>query len=60
MSNKNIAVCSYPTDPPDHMPCNFQLFPKIKITMKCKHFEMIQNMEAAPIAKLKTLTKEAF
>jgi len=41
LSNKNITVCPHPTYSPDLAPCDFWLFPKVKITMKGKHFESI-------------------
>jgi hypothetical protein len=53
LSNKNITVCPHP-------PCDFWLFPKVKMTMKGKRFESIQDIEAATTAQLKTLTKEDF
>jgi len=34
--------------------------PKVKMTMKGKGFELIQDTEAATTAQLKTLTKEDF
>jgi len=60
LSNKNITVFSHPPYSPDLAPCNFWLFPKVKMTMKGKRFELIQDIEAAMTAQLKTLTKEDF
>jgi len=40
--------------------CDFWLLSKVKITVKGKHFESIQDIEAAMTAQLKTLTKEDF
>ena len=60
LSNKNITVCPYPPYSPDLAPCDFWLFPKVKMTMKGKRFESIQGIEAAVTAQLKTLTKEDF
>ena len=62
LSNKNIMVCSHPpyAYSPDLAPYDFWLFPKVKMTMKCKRFESIQDIEAATTAQLKTLTKEDF
>ena len=53
-------VCPHPPYSPDLAPCDFWLFPKVKMTMKGKRFESIQDIEAATIAQLKTLTKEDF
>jgi len=60
LSNKNITVCSHPTYSADLAPCEFWLFPKVKTTMKGKCFELIQDIETATTAQLKSLTKEDF
>ena len=60
LSNKNIMVCPHPHFSPDLAPYDFWLFPKVKITMKCKRFASSQGIEAATTAQLKTLTKEDF
>jgi len=60
LSNKLITVCPHPPYSPDLAPCDFWLFPKVKITMKGKRFESIQDIEAATTAQLKTLTKKDF
>ena len=57
LSNKNITVCPHPPYSPDLAPCDF---PKVKMTMKGKGFESIQDTEAATTAQLKALTKEDF
>jgi len=57
VSNKNITVCPYS---PDLAPYDFWLFPKVKMTMKGKHFESIQDIKAAMRAQLKALAKEDF
>jgi len=53
-------VCPHPPYSPDLAPCDFWLFPKVKMTMKGKRFEPIQDIEAATTAQLKTLMKEDF
>jgi len=60
LSNKHITVCPHPPYSPDLAPCDFWLFPKVKMTMKGKCFELIQDIEAATTAQLKTLMKEDF
>lgn len=37
----------------------FWLFPTVKIAMKSKHFESVQNIEAAAGAQLKTFIKKS-
>jgi len=56
LSNKNIMVCPHPPYSPDLAPCDFWLFPKVKMTMQGKRFELIQEIEAATTVQLKTLT----
>lgn len=36
----------YPPRSPDLMAFNFWFFPKVQMTRKCEHFEIIQNTEA--------------
>ena len=43
LSNKNITVCPHPPYLPDLAPCDFWLSPKVKIAMKGKRFESIQD-----------------
>ena len=38
LSNKNITVCPHPPYSPDLAPCDFLLFPKVKMAMKDKRF----------------------
>ena len=51
-------VFPHPSYSPDLAPRDFWLFPKVKMTMKGKRFKLIQDIEAATTAHLKTLTKE--
>ena len=60
LPNKNITVCPHPPYPPDLAPWDFLFFPKVKMSMKGKRFESIQDIEAATTAQVKTLTKEDF
>ena len=60
LSNRNFMVCPHPPYSPDLAPCDFWLFSKVKMAMKGKRFELIQDIEAAATAQLKTLTKEDF
>jgi len=52
LSNKNIMLCPHPPYSPDLAPCDF--FHKLKMTMKGKCFESIQEIEAATTAQLDT------
>jgi len=48
--NKYITVCPHLPYSLDMAPCDFWLFPKVKMTMKGKRFESIQDIEAATTA----------
>jgi len=60
LSNKNITVCPHPPYSLDLAPCDFWLFPKVKMTVKGKIFESIQDVEAVTTVQLKTPMKEDF
>ena len=49
LSNKNIMVCPHSSG---LVPYDFWIFPKVKITMKGKSFETIQDIEAATTTQL--------
>ena len=53
-------MCPHPPYSLDLARCDFWVFPKVKMTMKGKRFELIQDIEAATTAQLKTLMKEDF
>ena len=52
-------VCPHPPYSPDLAPCDFWLFPKVKITMKGKRFESIQDIEVATTAQRKRTFRTA-
>ena len=54
ISVKNITACPHPPYSLDLAPCDFWLFPKAKMTMRGKRFELIQDIETAMTAQLKT------
>jgi hypothetical protein len=44
---QKIIVCLHPPYSTDLAPCDFWLFPKLKLTMKGKRFASIPEIEAA-------------
>jgi hypothetical protein len=60
ISVKNIMVCPHSPYSLDLALCDFWLFPKVKMAMKGKCFESIQDIKVATTAQLKTFTKEDF
>lgn len=53
-------VCPHLPYSPDLAPFNFWFFSKVKMAMRGKWFELIQDIEAATTPQLKTLMKEDF
>ena len=54
LSNKTFTACPHPPYSPDLAPCDFWLLPKVKMAMKGKRFESIQDIELATRAQQKT------
>jgi hypothetical protein len=50
---KKITVRQHPPYSTDLAPCDFWLFPKLKLTMKGKRFASIPDIEAATTTRLK-------
>lgn len=55
---KKIMVCPYPPHSPAWTLCDFWLFPRVKVTMKGKCFESIQDFKSATTVQFKILMKE--
>jgi len=55
-----MTVCPHPPYSLDLALCDFWLFPKVKMTMKGKGFDLIQDIKADTTARVKTFTKEDF
>jgi hypothetical protein len=45
LANKNITVLQHPPYSPDHAPCDFYLFPKIKSVLKGTHFVSVEHVK---------------
>jgi hypothetical protein len=58
VGQKKITVRQHPPYSTDLAPCDFWLFPKLKLTMKGKRFASIPEIEAATTTRLKGLTKD--
>lgn len=55
---KNIRLCPSPHNSPDLAQCNSCLIPEIKMTVRGKHFKLIQDVEVSRTVQPKTFTKE--
>jgi hypothetical protein len=60
VGQKRITVCPHLPYSTDLAPCDFWLFPKLKLTMKGKRFASIPEIEAAATTRLKGLTIDDF
>jgi hypothetical protein len=55
-----MAVVPHPPYSPDLAPCDFFLFPKMKIKLKGRRFDTGEEIQAEPQTVLNTLTKKDF
>jgi hypothetical protein len=60
LADKNITALPHLPYSPDLAPCDFWLFPKIKLTMKGNGFDTIPEIDAATKVRLRALTKDDF
>jgi hypothetical protein len=57
---KNMTVVLHPPYSPDLAPCDFSLFPQLKIKLKGRRFDTTDVLEAESQAVLNTLTEHNF
>jgi hypothetical protein len=55
-----MAVIPHPPYSPDLAPCDFFLFPKMKLKLKGRSFDAIENIQAESQRVLDTLTEKDF
>ena len=60
LAKKNIPVLPHPPYSPDLAPCDFYLFPKLKLKLKGHHFGTIGNIQQTVTDELNTLTENDF
>jgi [histone H3]-lysine36 N-dimethyltransferase SETMAR len=60
LAQKQISVLPHPPYSPDLAPCDFFLFPKIKLDLKGKRFDDIETIQSNLAAQLKRLTPQDF
>ena len=58
LAKKNIPVLPHPPYSPDLAPCDFYLFPKLKLKLKGHHFGMMENIQKTD--ELHTLMENDF
>lgn len=58
LADKRIPVLEHPPYSPDLAPCDFYLFPKVKIALKGTYFRFVEEVEAKFADLLKSLTPD--
>ena len=60
LAKKNISILPHPPYSPDLAPCDFYLFPKLKLKLKGHHLGMIETIQKTVTDDLNTLTENDF
>jgi len=60
LTNNNMTVVPHPPYSPDLAPCDFFLFPKMKMKLKGRRFQTLEEIQAESQAVLNTLRKNDF
>lgn len=60
LATKNIPVAPQPPYSPDLSPCDFFLFPRIKIHLKGRHFGTLENIQPSVTDELKAIPVTEF
>ena len=60
LATKQITVLEHPAYSPDVAPSDFFLFPKIKKTLKARHFDDIDDIRSNTTAALKAIQQNHF
>src|SRR5215469_1577200 len=58
--NRNIAVLHHPPYSPDLAPADYSLFPKLKFSLKGRHFQTVEEIQCAVTRELNNISKTAF
>ncbi|EZA47753.1 hypothetical protein X777_15520 [Ooceraea biroi] len=60
LAKKGIVVLDHPPYSPDLAPCDFWLFPKLKLAMKGQHYNTIQDIQKAVTKVLRAISQEEY
>ena len=60
LGNRNVAVLHHPPYSPDLAPANYFLFPKLKVSLKGRHFQTFEEIQCAVTRELNNISKTAF
>jgi len=58
--NRIIAVLHQPPYLPDLAPSDYFLFPKLKVSLKGRHFRTVEEIQCAVTRELNNISKTAF
>jgi len=60
LTKNNVTTVPHPAYSPDLAPCDFYVFPKMKLRLKGRHFASIEEVQAESQQILNTLTPADF
>ena len=58
LARKQVCVLHHPPYSPDLSPCDYFLFPKLKLPLKGRLFEDVQDIQAAVTSSLRAIPQE--
>jgi hypothetical protein len=60
MTNNNMIIVPHPSYLPDLAPCDFALFPELKMKLKGRHFEIVSDIQRELQAVLDSIKENDF
>ena len=60
LAKRNVAVLHHPPYSPDLASANYFLFPKLKFSLKGRHFQAVEEIQCAVTRELNNISKTAF
>jgi transposase len=60
LTNNNMVIVPYPPYSPDLAPCDFALFPKLKMKLKGRRFETVSDIQRESQAVLDSIQDNDF
>jgi len=58
LARKQVCVLNHPPYSPDLSPCDYFLFPKLKLPLKGRLFEDVQDIQGAVTSSLRAIPQE--
>jgi transposase len=60
VTNNNMVKVPHPPYSPEFAPCDFALFPKLKMKLKGRHFETVSDIQRELQAELDSIKENDF